>query len=437
MDEGSTSPIENIINLPNHNFPQYRQVKAFPDFDVLKTNCYEDPRDYHLNDLAAARDTFPSPGSLGRPQTPDPHVPLAAGQRSLEAKHHHQDDRKPSRDKTQIRQEFSSGYITHDHGSRLEAKHHHQDDRKPSRDKTQIRQEFSSGYITHDHGSSSEDGGDADYQRSIVPHAYPNVTSPKTPTPAPKTTRAPSLDNLPLQPLPPPPPSPSNRNYLPSLSGPPQAPTAAPMIHDQGSYHSLSSPSVTHVTPTQETYYFSPTMPPARAMSNLSLGDHPENISLSAPPATAQALVQPTTPVESSVNSASSAWTADAEPHLEVTVKLIPVKAKDLEGVRHWKGVGEEGSIKFPPVLASFHESPPTTGDVFTYQSSIQKKTFQAWIFRGNPTAHWNDITKFLTEHLPMINHPTAKGFCLWLRDDYTPNYIKHDTYKNYVAKLK
>ena len=223
--------------------------------------------------------------------------------------------------------------------------------------------------------------------------------------------------------------------------GPP--PIAAPKIHDQGTYHSPSSPPASHVTPTQGMYRLSP--PPARVTPNPSFGIIPENnsFSLSAPSATTQVPVQPNapaeSPAESPVNSAS-AGPADAELHLELTSKLMPVKAKDLEGVRHWKAVGEEGSIKSPPVLASFHESPPNVGDIFTYQSSTQQEAFQAWIFRssvGNPTARWNDITRFLTEHSPMISHPTAKGYCLWLRDDYTPNYIKHDTYKSYVGKFK
>jgi hypothetical protein len=37
MHKGSTHghpKIEKVINLPNHTFPQYPQLKAFPDFDV-------------------------------------------------------------------------------------------------------------------------------------------------------------------------------------------------------------------------------------------------------------------------------------------------------------------------------------------------------------------------------------------------------------------
>jgi hypothetical protein len=143
---------------------------------------------------------------------------------------------------------------------------------------------------------------------------------------------------------------------------------------------------------------------------------------------------QPATP-ESPVDSSGP---SDPEAYIDVSFKLMSVKARDLEEVCHWKGIGEAASLKSPPALSNFDKT-PAIGDVFTYESTSQKKSLQAWIFRasGNATIRWHDITKILTDHTPVIPHPTAKGFCLWLRDDYTPNYIKLDTYRAYVAKLK
>jgi hypothetical protein len=128
-------------------------------------------------------------------------------------------------------------------------------------------------------------------------------------------------------------------------------------------------------------------------------------------------------------------------PHIDISRKVMPVKAKDLEDIHHWIGVGEEASIRFPPeqAVAGFHATPPAIGDVFTYQCPSHKK-IQAWIFRslpGKPKPDWYDVTKALNDHTPMIAHPNSKGFCLWLRDDHTPNYIKQDTYKAYLAKIK
>jgi hypothetical protein len=245
----------------------------------------------------------------------------------------------------------------------------------------------------------------------------PSIASATTPTPAPKATPSPWI-------------MPSARadfrpSHLLSTSVPQPPPLSAPPLDltpTPGNFKqpSLSAPPEGPTDCADETHSPSGFPPPASAT-------------------TTQMPDQPMNPAKSVPDSES----ANMEPYVDISHKVMPVKAKDLEDVRHWIGVGEEASIRFPPeqAVANFRETPPAIGDVFTYQCPSHKK-IQAWIFRSLPGSgksklDWHDITKALIDHTPMIPHPNSKGFCLWLRDDHTPNYVKQDTYKSYLAKLK
>ena len=278
--------------------------------------------------------------------------------------------------------------------------------------------------------------------------------SPRTPTPAPRTTRPqwtqpPVTDNPPPQSeviVQPPPPASRQRTPTPPRPSPPPSPWRRPLSTSPALLEVPLPPTnyqpseFTHTAPmlTEGLGLFHhlslSKAPTAREHPSSTAADYEDRLrSNSAPPATNQSATSAEPPVDSQGLS-------DAELDLKVTHKLMPVKANYVDDVRHWKAVGKEASIKSPPALADFLKTPPAIGDVFTYESTGQKKAPQAWIFRasaGNSTACWQDISKVLTEHMPLIPHPNAKGFCLWLRDDYTPNYIKHDTYKTYVAKFK
>jgi hypothetical protein len=111
--------------------------------------------------------------------------------------------------------------------------------------------------------------------------------------------------------------------------------------------------------------------------------DESHSLLVFPPPASAtttQMTDQPINTAESVPDPESAKMEPD--PYVDISRKVMPVKAKDLEDIHHWIPVGKEASIRFPPeqAVANFCQTPPAIGDVFTYQCPSHKK-IQAWIF--------------------------------------------------------